>query len=143
MRLCSADIGGDMCAVFGRPGVKYCKANRSIIDLRLFDNKIGDKGACALADALRATLVPCLPHVRATGASGHDGYTLTVPDSYVFCSPLAGLFLQLCSGNYTCLNFTRTDIHMDTISICRLGRVIFFAVTNKSVASSFRTPVKA
>ena len=84
-----------MCAVFGRPGVKYCKANRSIIDLCLFDNKIGDKGACALADALRATLVPCLPHVRATGASGHDGYTLTVPDSYVFCSLSAELFFQL------------------------------------------------
>ena len=86
MRFRSADIGGDMCAVFGTPGVNYCKANRTITVLHLDENKIGDKGACALADALRATLVPCLPHVRATGASGHDGYTLTMPDSYVFCS---------------------------------------------------------
>ena len=62
-----------MYAVFGRPGVNYCKANRSILELYLHENKIGDKGACALADALRATLVTCFLHVRATGASGYDG----------------------------------------------------------------------
>ena len=83
---------------FGTPGVKYCKAKRTITVLHLDENKIGDKGACALADTLRATLVTCLPHVLPTPASGHDGYTLTMPDSNVFCSLSAGLFLQLCSG---------------------------------------------
>ena len=57
MRLCCADLAGDMCAVFGRPGVQYNKANRSITELYLYRTTIDDKGACALADALRATLV--------------------------------------------------------------------------------------
>ena len=63
-----------MCAVFGRPGVQYNKANRSITELYLYRNTIGDKGACALADALRATLVTSFPHARPARASGHDGY---------------------------------------------------------------------
>ena len=68
-----------MCAVFGRPGVQYNKANRSITKLYLDWNKIGDKGACALADALRATLVTSFPHARPARASGHDGYN---PESH-------------------------------------------------------------
>ena len=133
-----------MCAVFGTPGVKYCKDNRTITELYLDENKIGDQGACALADALRATLVTCPPHVRPTGASGHDGYTLTVPDSYDFWSPFgSAVFFKLYLGNCTCLNFTGTEIDKGTISICRLGRVVFFAVTNKSVALPLRTPLKA
>ena len=62
-----------MYAVFGTPGVNYCKANRTITELHLDENKIGDKDACTLADALRATLVTCFPHVRPTRASGYDG----------------------------------------------------------------------
>ena len=35
------------------------EANSSLTTLNLFDNNIGDEGAAALADAVRATLVFC------------------------------------------------------------------------------------
>ena len=85
MRLCCADLGGDMCAVFGRPGLQKNKANRSITNLDLSNNVIGDKGACALADALRATLVTSFPHARPTRVSGHDGYNLESHNARFLC----------------------------------------------------------
>ena len=85
MRLCCADLVGDMCAVFGRQIFQHNKANRSITYLVLKGNEIGDKGACALADALRATLVTSFPHARPARASGHDKYNLESHNARFLC----------------------------------------------------------
>ena len=39
---------------------KFRKANGTITELELQHNKIGDEGAVALADSLKATLVTCV-----------------------------------------------------------------------------------
>ena len=39
--------------------VEHCKANTSLTKLSLVDNKVGDAGATALADALQATVLTC------------------------------------------------------------------------------------
>ena len=45
---------------------KFRKANASIAVKNLRSNKIGDKGAIALADCLKATLVTCFSGARDT-----------------------------------------------------------------------------
>ena len=42
----------------------FRKANDTITKLDLGSNEIGDAGACALADSLKATLVTCVLQVR-------------------------------------------------------------------------------
>ena len=55
----------------GRQASKYHKANATIRLLDLRNNMIGDRGAAALADALKALLVMCFPVARATCSCGH------------------------------------------------------------------------
>ena len=45
---------------------KFRKANASITVMNLHSNKIGDKGAVALAECLTATLVTCFSGARDT-----------------------------------------------------------------------------
>ena len=116
-----------MCAVFGRPGVQFYKANRSITNLNIHTNKIGDKGACALADALRATLVTSFPHVRPTCGSSHDGYSVASNNAQIFrflFSFSRAVFSAFFYANTHVLNCTGTEIHKDTGSICRQSWVI-------------------
>ena len=54
-----------------RQACKYHKANATIQVLDLRKNKIGDRGAAALAKALTALLVMCFPVARATCSCGH------------------------------------------------------------------------
>ena len=58
-------------------GVEDRKANSTITILSLNKNKIGDAGACALANALTATLVT-FPHSHTPCSFGHDGYGLAL-----------------------------------------------------------------
>ena len=44
----------------------YRKANDTITRMDLDENKIGDEGAMAFAESLKATLVTCVLQVRAT-----------------------------------------------------------------------------
>ena len=55
-RLSRAVIQDDMFSVHGGPCFKYHKANRTITDLHLGENVIGNEGAGLLAGALKATL---------------------------------------------------------------------------------------
>ena len=55
----------------GRQASTYHKAIASIQVLWLHKNKIGDRGAAVLADALKASLVMCFPVARATCSCGH------------------------------------------------------------------------
>ena len=67
LRRC-ADCGLRNC-VMVRQSVSpntFCKANASITVMNLCSNKSGDKGAIALADCLRATLVTCFSGARDT-----------------------------------------------------------------------------
>ena len=50
-------IQDDMFSLHSGPGVKYHKANSAIAWLLLAENRIGNEGALALAEALKATLV--------------------------------------------------------------------------------------
>ena len=45
---------------------KFRKANGTITELVLDDNKKGDEGAIALAESLKVTLVMCVLQVRAS-----------------------------------------------------------------------------
>ena len=40
--------------------VEHCKANTSLTDLNLRDNEVGDAGATALAEAVKATVLMCV-----------------------------------------------------------------------------------
>ena len=53
-------IQDDMFPVHGGPCFKYHKANRTITRLYLCRNVIGNEGAWALAEALKATLATLL-----------------------------------------------------------------------------------
>ena len=53
---------------------KYHKANRTIIELDLGFNVIGDAGATALATALQVTLVMRGPRVHTTCSRGPDAH---------------------------------------------------------------------
>ena len=57
---------------------QHHKANRTITEFGLVENNVGDDGACAFADALKATLPICCPQVRATDSSGRDTTALQV-----------------------------------------------------------------
>ena len=47
------------------PVLVPCEANNSITEIFLGDNNIGDGGAIALAESLKATLLTCFRLVRA------------------------------------------------------------------------------
>ena len=114
-----------MCCLF-RPGVQSNKANTTIIRLDLSNNVIGNEGACALADALRATLVTSFPHVRPTCGSSRDGYSVASNNAQIFrfLFSFSRAVFYLCCGQLTCPNCTGTEIHKDTGSICRQSWVI-------------------
>ena len=115
-----------MCCLWQTRCPKFYKANRSITKLYLSGNKIGDKGACALADALRATLVTSFPHVRPTCGSSRDGYSVASNNAQIFrfLFSFSRAVFYLCCGQLTCPNCTGTEIHKDTGSICRQSWVI-------------------
>ena len=59
-RLCMAVIQDDTFSLHGGPCFKYHKANGAITELYLYVNVIGNEGAGALAEALKATLATLL-----------------------------------------------------------------------------------
>ena len=60
---------------YGDDSPKHDEASPSITTLWLYDNKIGDDGARALAEAVKAILVNMvLKHMRASYLNGHEGH---------------------------------------------------------------------
>ena len=73
-RLSRAVIQDDMFSVHGGPCFKYHKANRTITDLYLGGNVIGNEGACVYwLGRSRRRLRRIWPQVRTPCSSGHDG----------------------------------------------------------------------
>ena len=64
MRRCNRGIIRLRAGIGDRCSAKHNEANSALTELNLEGNKVGDAGAVALAEALKATVVTCSRELR-------------------------------------------------------------------------------
>ena len=90
---------GDRCTA------KHTEANSALTELNLYENKVGDAGAVALADTLKATVVTCAHEFR--------------EDALVWCSSMKlKHVMSVCACYLCCFLCLKGTAHQDVPHRC-------------------------